>query len=189
MVFPFLHSQRQKSILTHVTETFNSISQKRKNKFKIYPIFWAFLFIRVFAWKGPQHRGLWRALVHAGTAAWPLPVSSARPQPAQKHTPPVPLALTSPTNVLPLLPHVTPTMVPKGAVLFLWLYIYSIQKLYIKWSNDYWKTLTVQMNYSDTPTTSSHGNRGLPILWLLQGPFNGACLFALSALCMALHGV
>lgn len=38
-------------------------------------------------------------------------------------------------------------------------------------------------NYSNKPTTSSLGNRGHPILWLLQSPFNGGALFPLRVLC------
>lgn len=94
----YIHKGRQ--ILSHVVQRLliasliekiliwvNYINRGEEGKpSKIYPndpIFWAFLFIRVFCSDGASAPLAAEALAHARTHSWPLLMSSARPQPAR----------------------------------------------------------------------------------------------------------
>lgn len=88
IMFPFLHSQRQKDILIHVTETSNRVSQKEEI-IQNLPHFLSISVHSGFHLDGTSAPWAVEGMAHAEMPAWPLPVSSARSPPARKYIPPV----------------------------------------------------------------------------------------------------
>lgn len=92
----YIHKDRQ--ILSHgvqglliaslikkilIWDNYINQSGKPSKIYPNYPIFWAFLFIRVFCSDGAKAQLALEALAHAGTRSWLLLMSSAGPQPAR----------------------------------------------------------------------------------------------------------